>query len=335
MSVIFNAVIILLVLSVSHSWASNTTRKVMIDTPTPCVTVDRVDGPAVYLRSKEGSCVQVTAKTQVELPADIVEISIYVDGALWKKQMVKAFDTDAIVAFNDKGKEAFKDYTPPTNNHVSEGEKKARELVQQFQSPVFQNKINQATEQLKATMFSQQFKDYYKDAPLHGKDMPGKLPFDQRIYVFVSSSVPLHTLRSYAQAIDKLKDPNIVMVMKGFVGGLKDVNSMLDFVSSIIVKTPGCETRKTKCDSYVANLQVDPLLFSKYQITRVPAVVYAQGVSIADATMSEGRNEHANPSSTYQILGDAPFNRSLDVIDRDAKSPALAGVIAALEKGFY
>ena len=58
---------------------------------------------------------------------------------------------------------------------------------------------------------------------------------DERIYIFMSSSVPLVTWNNYAKDIDKVRDPNIIMVMRGCIGGCKYIRPTLKFIQNIII----------------------------------------------------------------------------------------------------
>jgi predicted DsbA family dithiol-disulfide isomerase len=63
-------------------------------------------------------------------------------------------------------------------------------------------------------------------------------------------------------------------------------------------------------------ISLQPALFSKYGINRVPAVVYENG------------------KDTYSIQGDAGLDYLLERINREAKSTALAGLIKKM-RGAY
>jgi type-F conjugative transfer system pilin assembly protein TrbC len=147
--------------------------------------------------------------------------------------------------------------------------------------------------------------------------------------------MPLHVLRTYAGAIDKAKSPNIVMVMRGFVNGMDDIDSTLLFASRMLMKDSSCKNIKVPCPTFNANMQIDPLLFKRYQITEVPAVVYASNVKLLNVGGSEGIEENASIGTYYKTSGDAALDYHLDTINKEVHQKSLEKLTEAIRKGFY
>ena len=83
-----------------------------------------------------------------------------------------------------------------------------------------------------------------------------------RIFIFVSRSVPLSVLRSFAADIDTLGNENIRLVFKAFPR---------NFLNSFLRKDPDC----TDDDCVVkAKIIISDRLFQRYAVTQVPAVVF-------------------------------------------------------------
>jgi len=223
----------------------------------------------------------------------------------------------------------------PQNKNQKEGQEWAEEISSFYYSDAFQKRISAETERLKSTIFKNylpgnQYSEPEKEKP-NGNHENLLLP-SERIYIFISSSIPVETLRAYVRDVDKIGDPRIVFVMNGFVGGMRSFKETLDFIVSIKTKDPGCSLLQGECSFYRANLQIDPLLFRKYQITSVPAVVYAAGRSL----MNADRPDHeANISNYYVIKGDASLEHHLEVIRREVKSVSLENILTALRSGYY
>jgi type-F conjugative transfer system pilin assembly protein TrbC len=223
---------------------------------------------------------------------------------------------------------------PPSNKHEKEGVDRAAEIMKRINSESYQKRVQAETERLKQTVFKE-----------HALTVPGSnestaaehegLAQDERIYLFVSSSVPIHTLRNYASAIDKVEDPRILLVMRGFVDGMKDWKAMLDFSQKVLVKNSLCDAVKEQCDMYVTNLQIDPLLFRRYDVSLVPAIVYARGVNRHDAALSEGLNNVATVSEFYSMRGDVSLEYFLEILRRETKSRSVDNVLTALKRSYY
>jgi type-F conjugative transfer system pilin assembly protein TrbC len=220
-----------------------------------------------------------------------------------------------------------------------------------------QKKVDQAAQQLQKTFTAKEFQGKileYKNLlqeQIQGPEQscgkctgnidmapPGSgiLDADERIYVFISSSVPENTIRGYVSDIDKLQDPNVFLVMRGFIGGMKYFRPTLSFMTGLLKKDKSCSLeRGEKCEVYQSQFQIDPMLFARYDITSVPAIVYARGLSINDSDMSEGLMDNANISNAYVIYGDTSLEYALERFYRETNSSTILSAIKQLRKGFY
>lgn len=151
---------------------------------------------------------------------------------------------------------------------------------------------------------------------------------DERIYIFISSSVPMHTLKSYAQNLDKLRDPHIVMVMRGCIGGCTKFLPTATFVQSIIA--PSDE------EKLVAEILIDPYLFRYYNIGKVPAIAYAKGIGTIMDEGSEGLaiNLKSQPKA-YLVSGDVALDYAVEKINGKMNSPTLTLIAKTLRKGWF
>lgn len=154
---------------------------------------------------------------------------------------------------------------------------------------------------------------------------------DERIYIFISSSVPKETLRNYARDLDALGQPRMSIVMRGFVGGMTKVRPTLEFLRGVLFKDETCDY--DKCEAYRAPALIDPLLFRRYGIEAVPAIVYARGVKGVDSTVSEGVKEVAETGDYYILYGDAVLDGALEVLNSVARVRSLDCLVWKLRRG--
>ena len=174
----------------------------------------------------------------------------------------------------------------------------------------------------------------HKDFSPVGNTENGLLLSDERIYIFISSSIPLSTLRNYAKDMDTIRGPNIVMIMRGFIGGMKKIKPTLGFIHDVITKDRGCEVGED-CEAFNVSVYVDPLLFRRYSISSVPAIVYAKGVSIRDAGASEGLNDNADIGDEYIAYGDVSLSHALEKVKLEDRGQGLERVLKKLKGGYY
>lgn len=151
---------------------------------------------------------------------------------------------------------------------------------------------------------------------------------DERIYVFVSSSMPKETLKNYASSIDKLKDSRIIMVLRGCIGGCRKLMPTAHFVQSIVAPS--------EKEQLQVEVQIDPNLFRLHDVGVVPAVVFASGVRLDVDEGSEGDLTHlqVEPSS-YAVFGDVSLDYAIEKIEAKVRNPRLKALVAELRKGWY
>ncbi|MBI5178179.1 MAG: hypothetical protein HZA04_02860 [Nitrospinae bacterium] len=225
-----------------------------------------------------------------------------------------------------KAEEAAKSLQLPPVNQTGETGQKANEMYDIYNSKEYQEKIKAETERVKKEIFREYLPPEPAVTPAGPKESdPGStLAAEERIYIFVSSSMPATALRNYAISAARVGNPkNVFMVLRGFVGGLGDFKATGEFAQSFLRIRPSCTG---KCEQYPVNLTIDPLAFRKYGITKVPAVVYARGVNPMEGIECVAGQE--NGGEYWVAYGDAPLRELLEYINGEAHSEALARILA-------
>ncbi len=206
----------------------------------------------------------------------------------------------------------------------------ARKTLDAVNSKEFQDKVQRERARLQREMFggtAVKPGPYYTDSRRSGNNEAPHLAYDERVYLFISSSMPLSTLRNYARDIDRLQDPNISMVMRGFIGGVQDATKTMEFIMKIRLKDLGCNG--TGCATFGTPVDIDPNLYRRFQPTVVPALVYVRGVRPIDPDVSEGSPENVavpSPSSWTVIYGDTSLGYLFEQVAEAVKSPALTAM---------
>lgn|GEM_PF-5843638 len=99
---------------------------------------------------------------------------------------------------------------------------------------------------------------------------------DERIYIFISSSVPVETLRNFVRD-SGLIHGRVYFILRGGVKGLTYIRPTVSWIISLMKKDPDCDLLREKCELYRAEFWIDPLLFRQYHVDVVPQVVYVKG----------------------------------------------------------
>jgi type-F conjugative transfer system pilin assembly protein TrbC len=240
--------------------------------------------------------------------------------------------TDDIFAIQEKAKKDAAAMVLPQNDYEALGRQKAEEAFKIYQSEEFQGKIALERERIQKEVFGREG-PYYKDSKKGGAT--GGLGANERIYVFLSSSIPKETLRRYTSAVGALGDRNVRFVMRGFIGGARYVKPTLRFVKDLLLEDPGCDPLKSKCRTYDTAVIIDPMLFEHYHITHVPAFVYATVSNLQDPEKSEGLESNINIRAFHTVYGDVNFEYVLEAFEKETHSAGVSALLAGLRKGFY
>ena len=220
--------------------------------------------------------------------------------------------------------------------------KRASQMNKKFNSAETQAELNKYKEQARRILAQN------PNAPVAGQtkigsgnEKTGVLLPTERVYVFISQSVPLSTLRSYASDIDNSGEENVVMVMRGFVGGMKKMKPTMTFISRIISKDEMCDlvtAKNPKCEVFDAEVIVDPTLFERFGITAVPGVVFADGITTGpdvSYNMSSGNPQAYSISNTYTAYGDMSLSYVMDQVFKSTKNPRVAALSKKFRGGYY
>lgn len=128
--------------------------------------------------------------------------------------------------------------------------------------------------------------------------------------LFVSSSVPIATLRSYAGQLERTHG---VLAFRGMPGGLDKVGPMAKLSAQILRLDPGCEG--PACAMRNVQLIVDPILFRQHGVNHVPALAMLPG----DPTKPYCEREEegaASVRSSHLVYGDAALTGMLETYAR-------------------
>nr|WP_313802711.1 TrbC family F-type conjugative pilus assembly protein [Sphingobium sp.] len=125
--------------------------------------------------------------------------------------------------------------------------------------------------------------------------------------LFVSSSMPVAILRTYAGQLERAHG---VLAFRGMPGGLTRVAPMAKLSAEILRLDPGCEG--PACAMSNVQLIVDPIVFRQHGIVRVPALAMIPG----DPTQPYCEREDDSPRSHNIVYGDAALSGLLEEYGR-------------------
>ncbi|MET3435986.1 type-F conjugative transfer system pilin assembly protein TrbC [Sphingomonas sp. 1185] len=125
--------------------------------------------------------------------------------------------------------------------------------------------------------------------------------------LFVSSSMPVATLRTYAGQLERVGG---VLAFRGMPGGMTRVAPMAKLSAEILRRDPGCTG--PSCAMRSVQVIVDPLVFRQHGIARVPALAMIPG----DPTQPYCEREEGSQRSPQVVYGDAALSGLLNEFAR-------------------
>jgi len=159
---------------------------------------------------------------------------------------------------------------------------------------------------------------------------------DERLIVAISSTVPKETVRNYMKELESVES-DVLFVMNGFIGNNpKKIMPTLEYIQGLLIKKYG----KTKEDTeaYKFRVDINPKLFSKYSIDKVPALIFVQNYNPYSEIQGNAQSAKMNGLEDENIFisyGDGNLKYSLNRINKSAKSKTLAKLIKNINKGFF
>ena len=207
------------------------------------------------------------------------------------------------------------DITIPENQYSKEGELAAEQSVKLFQSQEFQEKLSCEKHRLENEVFSEFISPVGKNP--REQNGPVLLATDEKLYLFLSSSMPDETVHNYLHSITQTNASEISPVMKGMVKGMADKKANLRYFSRILKNDLDCYDQREPqgvCSRFKIPIKTNPMLFKRFEINQVPALVYT------------------TTNETLVIRGDASLVYLLEKINSEVKSTGLGNLIANIRE---
>lgn len=215
------------------------------------------------------------------------------------------------------------------NPHMKEAKEKAKKVDAYLKSPEFKSRVAKEKERFEnSEVLGQKAFAYDNQSSSTKKAAPAVKFENERLYIFMSSSVPESTWNAYAESLNKINSEDARMILRGCVGGCTYLKPTISFLQNIIAPDP----------QYPRNVivDIDPILFKTYGISKVPAIVYARNVNVLSRDISEGLNDNLSGKPvTFTIYGDVSLQYALQRISDKTNSTFIKSLNDILKKNFY
>lgn len=125
--------------------------------------------------------------------------------------------------------------------------------------------------------------------------------------LFVSSSIPVAVLRTYAAQLERVRG---VIALRGVPGGMKRIGPLAKLTAEVLRVDPACSG--PNCIMRDVQVIVDPIVFRQHAVTRVPALAMIPG----DPTQPYCERNDESLRAVHVIYGDAALSGLFDAYSR-------------------
>ncbi len=223
-----------------------------------------------------------------------------------------------------------------TKIEKNKNEKKAKDIAAEIRTQVetksFKNKVQKFRDYIFKDKNGFNFDEkigIYKNEIKNAKKANYENKFlasDERLIIAISSSIPNNVIKNYFKDLENV-NTDVVFVLNGFVGNERKIRPTINYITNLLSKS------KNEKDKYLFKIDINPKIFTKYNIKNVPAVLFVKNYnpySEMQGILKKDENE-----KVYISYGDAKIKYVLEKIQKDAKSKNLEKFIKNMNKGFF
>lgn len=222
----------------------------------------------------------------------------------------------------DHYRQQIKDITSKESELANTMKSRAKEMIDYTKTEVFQAQVEDNKVRLQLA-----YPNLFGEAPEAVRKKNENPDYEgDRIFVFISKSVPEETLRNYIIDLEHL--PQATAVLQGFVGGVKKMQPTIQFIGDLLKEDRDC--KMPDCEFKSANIVVDPIIFKRLKIDRVPAIAYIEDYERV-GYCSEGLEDGARMDNVHIVYGDVTIKHALKFIDRKNPSDKLKSIIKKIK----
>lgn len=214
------------------------------------------------------------------------------------------------------------------NKYSKQMQKAGQQAYKSFNQKQMQNMLTTYEKNIFASkQFAAAFKKYVPKGERQ-KVKFSRIGSHDKLFIFISSSMPMYEIRQYVRQTATLNEPDVQIVMRGFIGGVKYIKPTIRFFYKAVKLNPSC--KGLRCKMYNVSFDVNPLPFRKYHIDKVPAFVFDPNFQKITKTNIN------NPDKAYKLYGDVSLKYAIKVLYDNSKYLRLKEFLDKLKnKAFF
>lgn len=163
------------------------------------------------------------------------------------------------------------------------------------------------------------------------------LAHDERLIIAISSSVPMETVKNYFDSLTEVYT-DVVFVLNGLIDNdVQKIRPTVEYTTQLLKKR-NLNTNNAEQDRYLFRVDINPKIFTKYSLEKVPAVIFVKNYNpyseIQGNAQIDGEDGIAE-EDVYIAYGDSNIKYVLEKINKKAQSKGLDTIIKNINKGFF
>lgn len=137
---------------------------------------------------------------------------------------------------------------------------------------------------------------------------------NEKIFIVISSSMPDSEVREYFKIAENKE--NVSFILRGLIGGVQKFEPTRKYLEKIIKKYPLDANNQ---EAYNVALSINPKVTQKYNIQKVPAVIYIKNYD-GQVEKSEAMDRNTTSEEFWVSYGMASLEYVIEQINKEAKS---------------
>lgn len=233
-------------------------------------------------------------------------------------------------------------------NQSKEANDSARDVSNMRKSDAFQKKVIENEDYILYDK-SINFGDYLGDYSQNTKDMIRQMESskhlmsmnrylnpNEKIFIVISSSMDRSSVQNYFKLLENVKT-DVTFVLRGLVGNdARYISPTRLYIQDLLIKDINNKNKEDENNFYHYNIQINPKITRKFNITKVPAVIFIKNYDPIVEDYQKMINVPENSSEEYYVAyGEASIDYVLKEINKQAKSDGLDRLLENMSVKFY
>ncbi|MCR6574299.1 type-F conjugative transfer system pilin assembly protein TrbC [Campylobacter insulaenigrae] len=157
---------------------------------------------------------------------------------------------------------------------------------------------------------------------------------NEKIFIIISSSLKDETIRNYFKLLENV-NTDITFVLRGLVGNdLRYIKPTQAYIQNLLIKNQNSDLSIEE-NHYKFNIEINPKITQRFDIKKVPAVLYIQNYNPIVQDYQNVIGEPDKDEKYFVAYGEASIDYALEQINKEVKSSGIERLLENMKNNFY